>query len=82
MVYKHEKQEQEFEITREPDGSFVVTGEKLEKLFKMTNFTRDESVRRFARQLRSMGIDDALRQRGATNGDIVKIMEYEFEFIE
>ncbi|MBU5213561.1 GTPase ObgE [Heyndrickxia oleronia] len=82
VVYKHEKQEQEFEITREPDGSFVVTGEKLEKLFKMTNFTRDESVRRFARQLRSMGIDDALRQRGATNGDIVKIMEYEFEFIE
>ncbi|MCI1590349.1 GTPase ObgE [Heyndrickxia oleronia] len=82
VVYKHEKQEQAFEITREPDGSFVVTGEKLEKLFKMTNFTRDESVRRFARQLRSMGIDDALRQRGATNGDIVKIMEYEFEFIE
>ncbi|WP_342541122.1 GTPase ObgE [Heyndrickxia sp. FSL K6-6286] len=82
VIYKHEKQEQEFEITREPDGSFVVTGEKLEKLFKMTNFTRDESVRRFARQLRSMGIDDALRQRGATNGDIVKIMEYEFEFIE
>ncbi|MCM3237147.1 GTPase ObgE [Heyndrickxia oleronia] len=82
VVYKHEKQEQEFEITREPDGSFVVTGEKLEKLFKMTNFTRDESVRRFARQLRSMGIDDALRQRGATNGDIVKIMEYEFEFVE
>ncbi|MEK5173297.1 GTPase ObgE [Heyndrickxia sp. FSL W8-0496] len=82
VVYKHEKQEQEFDITREPDGSFVVTGEKLEKLFKMTNFTRDESVRRFARQLRSMGIDDALRQRGATNGDIVKIMEYEFEFVE
>ncbi|KYD10887.1 GTPase ObgE [Heyndrickxia sporothermodurans] len=82
VVYKYEKQEQEFDITRDPDGSFVVTGDKLEKLFKMTNFSRDESVRRFARQLRSMGIDDALRQRGASNGDIVKIMDYEFEFVE
>ncbi|QQZ10729.1 GTPase ObgE [Heyndrickxia vini] len=82
VVYKYEKQEQEFDITREPDGSFVVTGDKLEKLFKMTNFSREESVRRFARQLRSMGIDDALRQRGASNGDIVKIMDYEFEFVD
>lgn len=82
VVYKHEQQEQEFEITRDPDGSFVVTGARLEKLFVMTNFTRDESVRRFARQLRSMGIDEALRQRGASNGDIVRIMDYEFEFVD
>ncbi|GIN87013.1 GTPase Obg [Heyndrickxia sporothermodurans] len=82
VVYKHEKQEQEFDITRDSDGSFVLTGEKLEKLFKMTNFSRDESVKRFARQLRSMGIDDALRQRGASNGDIVRIMDYEFEFVD
>jgi len=82
VVYKHEKQEDEFKITRDPDGSFVISGDKLEKLFKMTNFNHDESVRRFARQMRSMGIDDALRQRGATNGDIVRILDYEFEFVE
>jgi GTP-binding protein len=48
----------------------------------MTNFEREESIRRFARQMRGMGIDEALRQRGAKNGDIVKISEYEFEFID
>ncbi|MEH7106614.1 GTPase ObgE [Bacillus sp. JJ1764] len=82
VVYKHEAEEIGFAITREPDGSFVVSGDKIEKLFKMTNFTRDESVRRFARQLRGMGVDDALRQRGAKNGDIVKLLDFEFEFIE
>jgi GTPase len=82
VVYKHEKDPEAFRITRDPDGSFVVSGEKLEKLFNMTNFTREESVRRFSRQLRGLGVDDALRQRGAKDGDIVKLMDFEFEFIE
>ncbi|MFF3023478.1 GTPase ObgE [Gottfriedia sp. NPDC057948] len=82
VLYKYQKEEPTFEITRDSDGTFVVKGEELEKLFKMTNFEREESIRRFARQMRGMGIDEALRQRGAKNGDIVKISEYEFEFID
>lgn len=82
VMYRHEKEEKDFVITRESDGSFVISGERVEKLFKMTDFTRDESAKRFARQLRGMGIDDALREKGAKDGDIVKLLEYEFEFIE
>ncbi|WP_455661925.1 GTPase ObgE [Pradoshia sp.] len=82
VLYKHEAEKEEFMISRESDGTFVVTGEKLEKLFKMTDFSRDESVNRFARQLRAMGVDEALRKRGAEDGDTVRLMEYEFEFVE
>ncbi|WP_400242630.1 GTPase ObgE [Niallia sp. JL1B1071] len=82
VVYKHEVDERQFYITRDPDGSFILSGEGIEKLFKMTDFSRDESVRRFSRQMRGMGIDEALRQRGAKDGDTVKLMEYEFEFID
>lgn len=82
VMYKHEKAEQEFEITRESDGAFVIKGDSIERLFKMTDFSRDESVQRFARQMRGMGIDDALRERGAKDGDTVKLLEYEFEFVE
>ncbi|NMD70560.1 GTPase ObgE [Bacillus sp. DNRA2] len=82
VVYKHEAEQEEFFITREPDGSFVLSGEKLERLFKMTDFSRDESVRRFSRQMRGMGIDEALRAKGAKDGDTVKLLNYEFEFIE
>jgi len=82
VLYKHEADPENFMITRDPDGSFVLSGEKLERLFKMTDFSREESVRRFSRQLRGLGVDDALRQRGAKDGDIVKLLEFEFEFIE
>ncbi|GMB07484.1 GTP-binding protein [Thermolongibacillus altinsuensis] len=82
VVYKLEKEEPPFHITRDDDGSFILSGEKIEKLFKMTDFSREESVRRFARQLRAMGVDDALRERGAKDGDIVKLLDYEFEFVD
>jgi GTPase len=82
VLYKHEAEAPAFFITRDPDGAFVLSGYEIEKLFKMTDFSRDESVRRFARQLRGMGVDDALRERGASDGDIVRLMEFEFEFIE
>ncbi len=82
VLYKHEADPEAFRITRDPDGAFVVTGEKIEKLFKMTDFSREESVRRFSRQLRGLGVDDALRQRGAKDGDTVRLLDFEFEFIE
>ena len=82
VVYRHHKKEEAFHITRNPDGSFVLHGEKLERLFKMTDFTREESQQRFARQLRGMGVDDALRERGAKDGDTIHLLDLEFEFIE
>lgn len=82
VIYRYEKEEEAFRITRDPDGAFVLSGAKIEKLFKMTDFTRDESAQRFARQLRSMGVDQALRDRGAVDGDTVRLLDYEFEFME
>ncbi|MFC4320936.1 GTPase ObgE [Litchfieldia salsa] len=82
VLYRHEKAESDFFISRDSEGAFVLTGDKIEKLFKMTNIERDESIKRFARQMRGMGIDDALRELGAKHGDIVKLLEFEFEFIE
>jgi len=82
VVYKHRPEEEGFTITRDPDGAFVIKGKKIEKLFKMTDFSREEAVKRFARQLRSMGVDDALRKRGAKDGDTVRLLDYEFEFVE
>ena len=82
VEYNFVDDEPEFTIERQPDTSWVLYGDKLEKLFKMTNFDHDETAMRFARQLRSMGVDEALRARGAKDGDIVRIGEFEFEFVE
>ncbi|GEP19564.1 GTPase ObgE [Pediococcus argentinicus] len=70
-----------FEINNE-DGLWVITGPKIERLFKMTDTTHDESMLRFARQMRGMGIDDELRSLGAKNGDSVQILDFVFEFVE
>ncbi|MCA0171709.1 GTPase ObgE [Bacillus sp. RAR_GA_16] len=82
VMYRHEKGAPEFFVTRDSDGTFVVNGPRIEKLFKMTDFNREDNVRRFAQQMRSMGIDEALRERGAEDGDAVRILEFEFEFVD
>lgn len=82
VLYKYVAEEPDFEISREPDGTFVLSGAKIERLFTMTNFERDASISRFARQLRAMGVDEALRKRGAKDGDIVRLLDYEFEFMD
>ena len=82
VYYGFNEEERPFEISRDDDASWVLSGEKLEKLFVMTNMERDESIMKFARQLRGMGVDEALRERGAKDGDIVRIGNFEFEFVD
>ena len=78
ILYKFEE-EKPFEITNE-DGVWVIKGEKVEKILKMTKFQTDESILRFANKLRKLGIDDKLRELGASDGDTVRILDLEFEF--
>ncbi|HHE7688208.1 TPA: GTPase ObgE [Staphylococcus aureus] len=82
VLYKHTPSQDKFTISRDDDGAYVVSGNAIERMFKMTDFNSDPAVRRFARQMRSMGIDDSLRERGCKNGDIVRILGGEFEFVE
>ncbi|XOK59344.1 GTPase ObgE [Paenibacillus elgii] len=81
-VYRLETEEDEdFTIRRENDV-FVVDSPSIEKLIKRTNFSTHESVMRFARILRKKGVDQALRERGAKDGQTIRIGDFEFEFVE
>lgn len=73
------KKEEPFTITKE-DDVFVISGEKIEKIFKMTKFSSDEAIYRFANKLRKMGIDDKLEEMGIEEGDMVRILDYYFEY--
>ena len=75
------EEEKPFEIIKE-GGIWVVKGKKVEELFLMTRFTEEESVLRFARILKKMGVEDKLESLGAQRGDEVKIMDYIFNFKE
>lgn len=81
----------EYEDSNTPDFSidydqeynmWIISGDKIEKLFKMTDTTHDQSMLRFARQMKGMGIDDALRKAGAKDGDTVAILDFSFTFVD
>lgn len=71
-----------FEIEEVEPGYWMITGAKIERLYAMTNMAHDESVARFARQMRTMGIDQALRDHGAKSGDTIQLVDYQFEFLD
>ena len=78
VLYKF-KQEKPFTIIKE-GNTFIVKGDKIEKLLKMTWFASDEAYLRFSHKMKKMGIDDELKNMGIQNGDIIKILDYEFEY--
>ena len=80
VLYKF-KEEKPFTITKENEH-FIIKGDKIEKLFKMSRLDTDEAILRFSNKLRKMGIDDELKEKGAKEGDIIKILDFEFEFKE
>ncbi|WP_286725251.1 Obg family GTPase CgtA [Pelotomaculum sp. PtaB.Bin117] len=41
----------------------------------------EESVERLQRIMQRMGIDDALKEAGAKEGDTIKIGGFEFEYV-
>ena len=46
----------------------------------MANFQTDEGIARFTKRLRKWGVDDKLEEMGAKEGDIVRILDFEFEY--
>lgn len=80
VLYKF-KNEKPFTIKRE-NNIWILSGHDIETLFYMTRFDEDESVERFGRKLRGMGVEDELERMGAKRGDEVKILDYMFIFKE
>ncbi len=82
VVYRYEGEAEPFTIERAEDGVLEVKGERVERLFAMTDFNNDEAVWRFARALRAMGVEKELRKLGVKTGGTVRILGYEFELKE
>lgn len=78
VLYKF-KEESPYIITKEGD-TWIISGEKLEKLFRMTKFNTEEGALGFARKLRKMGVDEKLEDLGAKVGDKIKIMDVYFDY--
>jgi GTP-binding protein len=81
-TYKMAKEEEFYVVTLADDGVYEVTGKGLEKVFNRIDFNNPDAVLRFARQLKSYGIDAELRSLGVKKGDEVRIFGYLFEMAD
>ena len=77
--YKYEEPEK-FKITRDDDGTWVISGKEIERIFKMTKFESEDDEYRFAKRLTNIGVDEELKKRGAQEGDQVRILDFYFDY--
>lgn len=70
------------EITRDDDGSFVVSGGRIENLARGIIMSDQYSFAYLQTKLKEMGVIDMLLERGMKNGDTVIIKDIAFEYVE
>jgi GTP-binding protein len=80
-IYKAEEDPRKYNIERTP-GGWQISGKSIERAAAMTYWDNDNSIRRFQRILEALGIDEALRNAGIKDGDMVHIGEYELEWVD
>lgn len=82
VLYTYEEDDAKaFEIMNEGNGVFTVTGDKIERIVQMASLNTDDGFKNFAIKMRNYGVDDALRAAGAVDGNIIRILDFEFEFM-
>ena len=71
-----------FSIRRDDDGAFEVCGGMIEELARGVVLDSYDSFNYFQKRLRDDGVIKALKKAGAGEGDTVRILDVEFEYVE
>ena len=62
------------------EGMYIVKGEAVEKIMRRVNIEDNESLYYFQKSLDNLGVNQKLKEMGVSEGDIVKIADYELEW--
>ena len=81
VVYTLKENKDEFNVEIK-NGEYLVTGNAIERLLGRVNMEDNESMYYFQKSLRELGIEEKLKQMGVQEGDIVKFVNWEFEWYE
>jgi GTP-binding protein len=60
----------------------MLKGDDIERAFAMADIKSDAGSVRFARRLKLLGVDIALRKAGAKDGDLVYIKDLQFVYLD
>ncbi|MCB2288738.1 GTPase ObgE [Clostridium sp. CS001] len=70
-----------YTITVNEEGTFVVEGTFVDRLLSAVNVNEPDSLKYFHKVLKNKGVFDALVEKGVQDGDLVKLQNFEFEFL-
>ena len=82
VVYRYEPKRPDFEIVNLGNGRWKVVSKKVDRLAEQVDFDREDDTYQFALTLQKMGIDAALYEAGARDGDTVIIGTYIMDYTE
>ncbi|WP_251213015.1 GTPase ObgE [Adlercreutzia murintestinalis] len=77
---KRDARDHAFTVQREENGTFSVSGTRIERMVLQTDQDNEEAVTFLQHRFRRIGLDDALRDAGARDGDEVVIAGLCFEY--
>ena len=81
VVYTLEDDKNDFTVRRE-DDMFILEGKAINRLMGRINIDDNESMYYFQKNLKSQGIEDELKRQGIKEGDLVKVLNWTFEWYE
>ena len=77
-----DKNTRDFYIMRDDDGAYEICGGLMDELARNVVIDNYDSFKYFQKQLKDRGVIKALRKAGAKDGDLIRIMDIEFNFVE
>lgn len=71
-----------WEVIQPEPGVYQVVSIGIERLVAMTDVENEDAMRRLHRKFRKFGILDRIKEAGAQDGDVVRIGEVEFDYVD
>lgn len=80
--YVPEEKRFTYTIRRDENGVYVIEGSFVDRLLLSANIYDTQSLRYFQRVIEKRGIVQKLREMGIQDGDLVRMNDFEFEFMD
>ncbi len=82
VVFTYEKPQDKFSVTRLDGDVWQIEGEAINRLMDRFDFNFEDETIRFGMALKRLGVDEALREKGAHHGDTIILNDIQFVFDE
>lgn len=81
-VYDLNKEEKLFEIFKVKNDTYKIIGDRVIRTYHLINISTEEGMMRLITYLNKIGIDNALKEAGAKDGDTVILEDFYFTYYE